>query len=247
MKQSSNIKTKTSVFETSDYSLFTLMVGNREINKAHLKKLIQSMKQRQLVVPITVNDSFQVIDGQHRLEACKQLGLPVYFLIEPGAGLHEIQQLNTNQKDWTSIDYLQAYCELGIPDYIKFRDFLSNYNLGFNVSLALVSGRRIQNDSLTRKFKEGLFKVVDLRLAEKKAKSFCELKDVLPMYNQQSFGLCLIELLDKPVFDWPRFVASAKKYGKMLKGCKSKDDYMRAIDDMYNKGYATKISLRFSA
>lgn len=33
--------------------------------------------------PIIVSEDFRIIDGQHRFEACKELGFPIYFLVMP--------------------------------------------------------------------------------------------------------------------------------------------------------------------
>ena len=74
----------TSVMKTTNYDMFKFMEGNRQTNSSNLNQIIESMKEKQLIIPITVNEKFEIIDGQHRFKACKYLGLPVYFIIEKG-------------------------------------------------------------------------------------------------------------------------------------------------------------------
>ena len=57
--------------------MFKKIKGNRIVNKSNLNAIITSMEQQQLVSPIMINEKFEIIDGQHRFEACKELGLPV--------------------------------------------------------------------------------------------------------------------------------------------------------------------------
>ena len=61
------------VMKTNDYSMFTKIDGNRQIDKKNVNNLIESMKEKLLVCPIIVNEDNQIIDGQNRLEALKDL------------------------------------------------------------------------------------------------------------------------------------------------------------------------------
>ncbi len=93
---------------TENYTLFKTIDGNRKVRSAHVKKLKESIvidPRTILFAPILVNEKYQVIDGQHRLEAIKQLGLPVYFIRHKGLGLDIVQKLNSNAKQWQPIDY----------------------------------------------------------------------------------------------------------------------------------------------
>ena len=66
---------------TTDYDIFKQLLGNREINYNHVRRLIKSMQEEYLIVPIQVNEKMEVIDGQHRIAACKELGFPIYYMI----------------------------------------------------------------------------------------------------------------------------------------------------------------------
>ena len=55
------------VCETTNYSMFSYMVGNREVVHKHVLNLAKSIKVKDLEIPIIVNEMMQVCDGQHRL------------------------------------------------------------------------------------------------------------------------------------------------------------------------------------
>ena len=67
MKQ--NIEMCCSVFKTFDYGLFKNIKGNRELNPKNYKKILHSMGNKQLEIPIIVNEKYEIIDGQHRRAA----------------------------------------------------------------------------------------------------------------------------------------------------------------------------------
>ena len=66
----------TEIRKTNNYPMFKNMIGNREIKDKNYKKLIRSMSEKQLIIPILVNEKLEIIDGQHRFNACKTLQLP---------------------------------------------------------------------------------------------------------------------------------------------------------------------------
>lgn len=65
MKTLKNMKQITTIYETYDYSLFNLIGGNRLINVLNYKKLMKSIDEKQLLIPILVNEKMEIIDGQH--------------------------------------------------------------------------------------------------------------------------------------------------------------------------------------
>jgi hypothetical protein len=70
--------------QTRDYSLFTLLHGNRKLQKNHVNKITMSIDQKNLmdVSPIVVNEKYEIIDGQHRFMACHNLGIPVTYIMK---------------------------------------------------------------------------------------------------------------------------------------------------------------------
>ena len=65
---------------TRDYSMFKSVKGNRAIDKGHVQKLIREMKKKDLDLPIFINENDEVVDGQHTLQARKELGRPVRYI-----------------------------------------------------------------------------------------------------------------------------------------------------------------------
>lgn len=116
------------VYRTDDYSIFGRLEGNRKLLSVRVGKIMRSINEFGYIYnPIVVNEHYQVIDGQGRLEALQTLGLPVDFVIANGAGIKECIALNASQTPWSIKDYIESYCELGIADYIRLRELVADF------------------------------------------------------------------------------------------------------------------------
>jgi len=115
---------------TTDYEKFKYKACNRDINPANLRKIKNSIAVKDLLKyrPILVDKEFYVIDGQHRLEAAKQLSVPIYYQIQTGCVPEDIIILNSNQKKWDMCDYFKFYCHAGKPEYLKLKAFMEEHN-----------------------------------------------------------------------------------------------------------------------
>lgn len=95
------------VHVTSDYDMFRTLNGNRITSSANVKRIKKSMIQDGFIeMPIMINRHMEIIDGQHRFEVLKQLGLPIPYILNPKASGKECRILNTNCKNWVTKDYL---------------------------------------------------------------------------------------------------------------------------------------------
>lgn len=102
------------VQETYEYEQFSFITGNRDINLHNLNKIKSSLRKenRQQFRPILVNEKLEVIDGQHRLQAAKELGLPIFYEVQPDLRKSDIV-LFQNQRRWGIEDYLKYHASDG--------------------------------------------------------------------------------------------------------------------------------------
>jgi len=86
--------------KTTNYEIFTFREDNREkIDKKHLARLVESIKSRNLLElrPIMVNEKLEIVDGQHRLLAAKQLGYEIYYQKEENLDCADIVRMNLSK------------------------------------------------------------------------------------------------------------------------------------------------------
>lgn len=116
------------IYTTTNYDLFVFTNWNRNISNARVVMMVESItKVGWLPQPVLVNEKYEVIDGQSRVKALEQLGLPVEFCIMPGIGRRECQMLNLFQKNWTTKNYIDSYASDGNENYIWLKEMLERY------------------------------------------------------------------------------------------------------------------------
>lgn len=120
------------IYETNDYNKFKKLEGNRDAKAA--RKVIQSIETVGYVMsPILVNEKMEVIDGQNRLEALRQLNLPVHYIVQSGIGLEECRSMNTGRSNWTTVDYVYSFAEAGNKSYQRLASLVRSYGRLFTV------------------------------------------------------------------------------------------------------------------
>ena len=107
--------------KTNDYSIFRKLVGNRNVygKCKGIKKSIEKIGW--MMIPVLVNEKMEIVEGQTRFEACKELGLPIYYIIQPGIGLKECRYLNYYNRVWNLQEIIDSKCIEGNDDSNKIR------------------------------------------------------------------------------------------------------------------------------
>ncbi len=202
------------VYSTYNYELFKVLKGNRYVNPAHYKKLLLSIKDNPLPTIITLNENFEVIDGQHRLECFKELNLPVQYIIREGFGLNECQILNINTSKWTLDDYIDGYCDLGFETYKLIKEFKEEYGFKINEAILILNGNISGN--LTDEFKKGNFKIENwlksIEIADKLRglNNYFDKKD-RAKYKSRNLVKIFIRICENVNFDYNHFISQLEK------------------------------------
>lgn len=232
------------IYVTDEYDVFERMAGNRQIDEAHVVNLMKRMKKKDLKVPIQVNQEFQVVDGQHRLEARRRLGLPVYYYATPDFQLEEVQELNAAQKKWTNDDFVSSFIELGYKDYASYRWFRHQYKLPHVQSVLLLSGQK-DNKNIRQAFKQGAFRVRDLEGAKKFAEQLTQIAPYFDGWNSSRFVSAMIIAEGKKNFDFRQFMKKVKTFPGFLKPQINIEGYLEHIEELFNYKNTKKVAIRY--
>lgn len=240
------VKISNQIHTTTDYFLFKPIDGNRHKNELHLNRLRTSMRENYLFTVIIVNENYEIIDGQHRFEVIKELGLPLNYIMCEGYGLDQVHILNQNSRIWTAQDYLEGYCTLGYPEYIKFAAFKKKYGFGFAECLGiLLCLNSTANHEHMKIFNEG--KLVNCNYAEanKIADKIELVGQYYSGYKRRTFVTTMLYLFNHKNFDFTEFIQKLKNQPTALMDCTSKDQYVTLIEEIYNYRSRNKVNLRY--
>ena len=246
MKKENNQVKVNSVYRTNDYSLFSKLDGNRDVNKAHLNRLKASIKEESLCVPIIVNEKYQIIDGQHRFSCWENLMLPVYYIVVEGYQLKEVQRLNTNTMNWKLMDYANSFCDLGNTHYCKYKEFKSKYNLGDYESIAMLQGNVRGSGKNFERFRNGSFQVNHWRKACKEAEQINKISEFYDGYKRRAFVFAMIHLLNHDNCDFSQLLRKIKLKRSEMFDCTNTEQYLILLQKIYNHGQSNKVNLIYS-
>jgi hypothetical protein len=249
------------VLSTTNYDMFNHVDGNRIVNKLHVRRLRESFKTKYLLSPIIVNSRFQIIDGQHRFNAAKELGLPINYIICPDYQLKEVQLLNTNSKNWKREDYLNAFCDLGYEHYVALRKFKNLYpEHGIENCMTLLSNKvgglaSSRKEFITetnkkgafasRTFEEGEFKVEDYENACNMADKIRMIKPYYAYYYRRIFVITMVAMFKNKDYNHNQLITKLNHCPIPLENRINVTQQKLLIEEIYNYKSRDKVSLRY--
>lgn len=144
------------IWVATDYSKFILNDFNR--NPSHYKKIKAAIvkNDRARYMPILVDKNMNIVDGQNRFLACKELGKPIYFVVAQDISINDAPDINSASKNWTMTDYVQHFAKRGREPYIKMLDLAAKYGQRLSV-IAQFAKSREKTRSTSDIVKQGIF------------------------------------------------------------------------------------------
>lgn len=127
------------IHRTREYNRFKILDFNRDIDLNHLYHLKELIRKENLLKfhPIVINDSFEVIDGQHRLMAARDLALDIYY-IQGDVSYNHVLNTNVLQMNTSLKDVIKFYSKRGNVDYIDLERSVKDLGVSPRAVIALL-------------------------------------------------------------------------------------------------------------
>lgn len=226
--------------QSKKYDDFTLLEANRLISRPHIQDLIKSFSETPDIArthPILVNEKLEIIDGQHRFLAWKEMKWPVYYIVEKGLTVQDALRLNSNQRAWRIEDYARAYAMSGNTQYQQFLELREEFHWPYTILQIYCEGHERSN--ATKTFKQGHLKLMkDRKSMRDNMEKFNELIDLLPAKTpiRRTFAVAIFETFKAPTYNHEFFLEKFKLRGEheLTNFHGTKNDYLRAIENIYN-------------
>lgn len=238
----------TQIYKTNDYNKFTNILGNRDLKERNYRKLLNSMKEKQLLIPILVNEKFEIIDGMHRFESIKMLELPLYYYIVDGYNIEDVKKANLVSCNWGIDDYLNMFVKLDKLEYNKFQDLKSKFKISTSQMLDVIS--TIENKpfkSLKFEFQDGSFtfgnylEILNFFIALNDFKSFRH-------YRTSPFVKAFLKLYVNGEYSHKFMQDKLRRLSSKLQQEFTYSNYISLlVNDIYAYGSSKKINLRYDS
>lgn len=156
---------------STNYKLFVPHELQRKLQEKNLKRLRESTLRHNLMheYPIKVIQTYPqvdedhpylVTDGNHRREICKELDIPIYFIISNDFVPNDIIDTGYCLSRWAIPQFCDFYCKLGKQSYINFRKFVDDFDLDMLTALPITKLPK-NRKALSEIFRTGEFTFED--------------------------------------------------------------------------------------
>lgn len=222
-------------YETTDYSVFKKMKGNRDPKETNIRRIQKSIRLHSQKQAILVNERMEVADGQTRLEAAKREGLPIKYTISEGITIADVTEINNQTHKWNPLDYAKSFADRGSEDYKLYNEFRLEYpNLTHQTLVMLLVNSDDRNAYAERKFKEGQLTIKSWNKANKVAKFITKIAQYYEGFNRRSFIAALMKIMQHDEFSEERLLRKLKSKSNLLKDYSKTEDYLTALESAYN-------------
>ena len=235
-KQENNV-----IYFTKDYSMFKTVKGNRAIDKGHVARLKREIQKKDLNLPIFINENDEVVDGQHTLQARRELGKEVPYIRGPFEYEFDVSVMNENRKNWCITDYLQFHIENGKKEYQIVKSMIRQYSLPLECVLFLASGGYSVWRQTRTAFKNGKFKIATLQRCNEIGADLMYMKNHFNIKLTRAFVTAYAVCKEHPEFRWERFKTALKSKSALLLRGTNTEDFVRVFEKIYNGNAKLKV------
>jgi len=235
------------VYKTKNYGQFIRLDDNRDLLSRRLSRLIESFTAKYIMSPIICNEKLEIIDGQGRYEAAKELDLPVYFIIVPGLTIEDCRLLNRYNSTWSALDYCKSFA-MTIPAYALLLKTSAETSLPVT-RVASLAGRAVNggHKSMEILYTGKLqFTPEDAETVKRRCKMADELRTALlfsERLNDQFYGS--IKVMDSFAgYNHERMLKNCKQLRTTFVQTSSLSTQLKEFERIYN--YRSKNPLYFS-
>ena len=226
---------------------FRKMTVNREVNMNHVEELKRVILKNGYnpLFPILITHDGLVIDGQHRLQACLELGIkPVVATIDKKVTMEQlfdmVRDINTSQRKWTLGDYIHYWASRPTDKKEMYATVLrlsQKYNMPLNCVISVTMDKGIGGNELN-KIKNGEFNIgltqADIGLYNAKLREINELVDALKLRKADRLVRAITKLYRTEGFDIEVMKRKIDLLRDRVQHRTTIDGYLLMLVDIYN-------------
>lgn len=232
--------------KTTDYDAFVVLKEQRLLEESgkHVAYLVDSMKQHGYIhsCPIAVREIFpgkyEIIDGQHRFQAAKNLGIAFYFIINDDLDIETVRHMARTTRKWSLDDYVTSQVRQGNDDYVRLRRLRLKSGLNWE---AFLRGGYVDYRAVRIEIIKGLFDLTERKEAEIEAflEKFEMFKKIFPEgWFHRHFVAACAAMFAHPNYNHEKFCKAIAYQSTWLVRCPDTEEYVKLLERIYN--YNTK-------
>ena len=239
-KQEKNHRQYTVVYCTKDYSWFKKTRGNRPAKPSHVRKIKNSIAEKDLKMVVYVNSDGCIREGHTTFEVRKELGLPIYYIINDEFNALDVPRFNSSRENWSFPDTLSFFSVRQKRAYKVVAKRMSKYYMPIQETVGLLKGEISPSTATSEDFKKGKFTLLysEIKTFDNLVGPMRELWDIDHAGKKmpRSFIRMAAIAAKNPNYTFERAKTAIKNSGAKLDGCSSTQEYIHRFGSIFDKG-----------
>lgn len=233
---------------TKDYSKFTQNHEQRPINIKHAKMIAENMQHVGFLPSKPIQcykqgSKLVVVDGHHRLEAAKAIGIPVFYVVEPQSCQQTMAAENMLVRKWEAIDFVRLYASRGLQDYIILMNYIEK-GIPCSMAASMLHGEGANSGNTRESLANGKFKIKTFDYANKISLLIEVYGKREPAIKSRAFISSVSKCLFCNEFDFDTFRSRIDANLSMIQKTSNEDQMLDIIEAIYNYRSRTQIPLK---
>lgn len=228
------------IITPEQYGLLKRMKTNRLITKSNVVTKVKSVLKYGQFRPVLVvwnskKNCYFIIDGQHLIEALKQLKMEINCLIYKFDNEKDITDfmitVNTTAKSWSLEDYINSWAGSGNKHYERLAEAIFETNMQATVIMQAYT--QVSRSKATKMVKEGKFNIFDKDRGDELIEYVCQCSALLPNTRQINEALIKI-MLNTEGYDNIKMKRNLKKVVKKFIFSTKESELYKQLVEIYN-------------
>ena len=202
-----------------------------------LKKNLKKYGYRR-AFPIVLNEDLVICDGHHRAQACVDLGINGWVLIDPDAVVQEYAEMSSSTNRWGIPDYVKAKVNEGVQAAQVVEYLMEKYKFQPQLIMRLEFGFSLTNPMIINMINEGKFDFMSVNEIEARCEHIKQCQElVLP--KQDKFKIAIAMMMQNPHYRGARMLSKLEQKGGDIYPSAQTGNYIDQLQRVYNHGLST--------
>jgi len=200
----------------------------------NLKKNMEKYGYRR-AFPIVLNEDLVICDGHHRAQACEELGINGYVLIDPDAVVQEYAQMSNMTNRWTIPDFVKAKVNEGVKAAQVVEYLMEKFKFAPQLIIRLEFGFKLTNNYIINMINDGEFDFKSVSRIEELCKHIAECQLYIAA-KQDKVKIAVAMMMEHPEYRHDRMITKLKQKGGEVYPSQITNNYIEQLQKIYNHG-----------
>lgn len=220
---------------STDYDQFQSSVEQRLLRPGLVTKITTSMKKYGFIptAPIVVDKQNRILDGQHRFQSAKNLGIAFYYVISDHLPIDAVREMAKAQDKWSLEDYVTSNIHQGNADYARLRELKELSGLSWSAFMyGVFSDSAQKRDDIYM----GRFNLTEQRESEilEFLGKFDIFKDKFAAWSHRGFVIACAVIFSHKDYSHEQMKSRLEYQQNRLVRCANAEGYVKMLETIYN-------------